>query len=128
MVEESVGEVVRVPCSRRPLTAAARPAVAAGSPWSAPRPGADQVIFDSRQRAETPGRVGAEQGEQLAGGGGITEIVGGTGGQRPSPPKGFGAHPESTGMRERPAGMPQRVRHLPAGGGSEPSARWTIAW
>ena len=81
--------------------------------------GAGQVALGAQHGGQVPGLVGVEQGQQLAGGGGVTEFVGSAGGQRPRPPQGIRADPEGAGVFEGAAGVAQRVRWLAAGGGGE---------
>ena len=87
VVEQAVGKVV----GGAQLTQAAdrrgegdrsgRVAVAGG------QAGTHQVTFGAQHRGQVPGLVVIEQGEQLADGGAVAQVVGGAGGQRPRPPQ-----------------------------------------
>ena len=99
--------------------AAAKDAAAAWSPSLVGEPGPDEVAFGPQHRGQVPGRIGVEQGEQLAGGGGVAQLVGGAGGQRPRPAQAFVAYPEGVGVGEDAAGVAQRGLRLAAGGGGE---------
>jgi hypothetical protein len=60
-----------------------------------------------------------KQGEQLAGGGRITKLVGGAGGQWPRPPHGFVADPQGAGVGESGPGVAQGGGGLAKRGGGE---------
>lgn len=64
---------------------------------------ADQVPFGSQHGRKLPGRMGVEQGEQLARGGGVVQLAGAAGGQRPSPAQAIAADAEHAGVSEHPA-------------------------
>jgi hypothetical protein len=49
--------------------------------------------------------MGVEQGDELAGGVGVIEFIGGAGGQRPGPPQIVVSDPEDADVIERGAGM-----------------------
>ena len=116
VVEQAVGEVVGGAqlaqaadggCEGR---SAGLVAVAGG------QAGAGQLAFGPQHGPKMPGHVGVEQGEQLACGG-ITQVVGGAGGQRPRPAEELVADAEGSCVREGGAGVAQRVQWLAAGVG-----------
>ena len=49
--------------------------------------GAGQIAFGALHGGQLPGRVSVQQGQQVAGGGGVSQVVRGAGGQRPGPPQ-----------------------------------------
>src|ERR1022692_1036618 len=119
VVEEAVGEVVRgavlaqAADSRGKGCRGGRVALVGGEA------GAGQVALGPQQGGKTAGRIGVELGEQVAGGCGIPEFMGGARGQRPCPAQGLGAYPEGAGVGERAASVAQRVPQLAAGSGGE---------
>ena len=70
VVEQAVGEMVGVDCSRRLMIAAAKAARRPGRRRCG-QPGADQIALGPQHGGDMSGLVGVEQGEQFAGGGGI---------------------------------------------------------
>src|SRR5580693_10667204 len=70
--------------------------------------GAGQVAFGALHRGQLPGWVAVQQGQQLAGGGGVGQVVRGAGGQRPGPPQVLVADPEGAGVVQSCAGVAQR--------------------
>ena len=75
-----------------------------------------------------PGLVVIEQGEQLTDGGGVAEIVGGAGGQRPGPAQEFVADPEGVGMGEDGPGVTERGGGWRRAAAVKASARPTSPW
>jgi hypothetical protein len=65
--------------------------------------GAGKVAFGPQHRGQVPELAGVEQGEQLAGGGCVVQVIGGSRGQRPRPPYGFVADPEGADVGWRRA-------------------------
>jgi len=81
--------------------------------------GAGQVAFGKLHGGQFPGLVAVEHGEQLGGGSGIGQVVGGAGGQWPRPPQELVADPHGAGVVQGGAGVAQRVGGLAASGGGE---------
>ena len=118
VVEEAVGEVV----GGAVLAEAGDggwPGRLGGGVVVAGEAGAGQIAFGAQHGGQVPGRAGVELGEQLAGGGGVPQVMSSAGGQRPRPAQAFMADPEGADMRESAAGVAQRVLRLYAGGGGE---------
>ena len=85
VVEQAVGEVVG---SAQLAQAANRVGEALGGDLGVVdggQPGTDEVAFGPLHRRQVPRLAGVEQRKQLTGGGGITQLVGSAGGQRPGP-------------------------------------------
>jgi hypothetical protein len=81
--------------------------------------GAGQVAFSPLHRGQVPGLAGVEEGEQFAGGGGVAQVEGGAGGQRPRPAQVFVADPKGARMSQGRAGVAQYVPWLVTGEGGE---------
>jgi len=81
--------------------------------------GEGQVAFGPQHGGQVPGRGGGEQGEQLAGGGGVAQLMGGAGGQRPRPAHTVVADPKGADVGESGPGVAQRGLRLEPGGGGE---------
>ena len=89
--------VLAQPGERSGERRAGRGRVAAG--WGEAGPG--QVAFGSLHGGQLPGLVSVQHGQQLGGGGGVGELTGGAGGQRPRPPQVLLADPQGAGVIQR---------------------------
>ena len=81
--------------------------------------GAGQVAFGPQHRGQVPRLVVVEQGEQLTGGDGVIQVVGGAGGQRPRPPQAVVADSQGARVGEEGLGEAECGARLAAGGGGE---------
>ena len=70
--------------------------------------GAGQGAFGALHKGQLPGPVPVEQGEQFGGGGGVGEVMGGAGGERPRPPHGFVADFQGADVAENGTGLAER--------------------
>jgi hypothetical protein len=81
--------------------------------------GEGQIAFGPQHGGQVPGLPGGEQGEQLADGDRVTEVMSGAGGQWPRPPQEAVADPEGVGVSQRGPGVAQRVPRFEPGGADE---------
>jgi hypothetical protein len=61
----------------------------------------DEVTFGPLHGRQVTGLAGVEQSEQLTGGGGVAQVMGGARSQRPGPARVLVGHPESAGVSQR---------------------------
>ena len=119
VIEEAVGQVVgsgvlaQAGDRRGERLVGARVALGCG------QAGASQVAFGAQHGGQLPGLVAVEQGEQLGHGGGVGQVVRGSGGQGPGPPGELVADPQDAGAVQGGTGVTQRGGGLAAGGGGE---------
>ncbi len=88
--------------------------------------GAGQVAFGALHGGQFPGLVFVEHGQQL--GGGVGEVVGGAGRQRPGPPQELLADHQGIGLAEDGAGVAERGFGLAAGDTAPAAAMSALSW
>src|SRR5262249_7041893 len=105
VVEQAVGKVVGGGVLAQPGDRGGECRVGVRVAVGCGQTGAGQVAFGPLHGGEAAGRAGVQQAEQVAGGGGVGEVPGGAGGQRPGPPQVFVADPQGVGVVQGGAGV-----------------------